>query len=283
MKVAIQGGQASFHHEAALQYFPDRQVELVECNLFRQVCSALVEGEADRGIMAIENTLAGSILPNCSLLLHTPLSVVGETYLRIRQNLMALPGQTLQDIRLVRSHPMAILQCADFLQLHPWMTGEDASDTADSAKEIQQQQLIGVAAIAGALAAKRYKLEVLAENIECEKSNYTRFLVLSRDKLSDELHSGKCTLSFRARHEPGALVNVLDIFKRLDLNLTLIQSVPLVGRPYEYSFHTDFEWAGRDQFDESIHQLKTATTALHIIGVYKKGQRPNGYLDGQAG
>ncbi len=274
MKIAIQGGQASFHHEAALQFFPDRDVEIVECNLFRQVCSALVEGRVDRGIMAIENTLVGSILPNCSLLKDFPLTVIGETYLRIRQHLMALPGQQLEDIKTVRSHPMAILQCSDFLQAHPWMVGEDAFDTADSAKEIREKKLSGIGAIAGRLAAEKYELEILAKSIESQKSNYTRFLVLSHEEESAELSSGKCTLSFSTRHKPGALVDVLAIFKDLGLNLTLIQSVPLAGRPYEYSFHTDFEWGNRTAFDECLDLLKSETSGLHIIGVYSKGELP---------
>lgn len=273
MKVAIQGGQGSFHHEAALRYFSGQDLELTECNLFNQVCDAITAGSVARGVMAIENTLAGSMLPNYILLMENSLFVVGEIHLRVRQNLMALPNQSLNDIRMVRSHPMALLQCSKFLSSHPVIVAHEAFDTADSARDIRNSQLKGVAAIASHLAAKLYGLEVLAADIENEKANYTRFLILARDRLPQESPADKSTIIFSTRHEPGALVDVLSVFRKLRCNLTLVQSVPMTGRPYEYCFCVDYEWDDRSVFEESLRQLQKVAFAVNLIGVYKRGEK----------
>ncbi len=274
MKIAIQGGPASFHHIAAENYFDQFDLDLICCDRFPQVCTALAENRADAAVMAIENTSAGSILPNCSLPIHHSLAIVGETYLRVEHNLMALPGQVLDDIATVRSHPMALLQCAGFLRDHPKLRSLESFDTAESAREIRETLMLGVAAIASTKASNLYDLEILAPGIETEKRNFTRFLILSRESAAAPTAADKATLSFLTRHTPGALVAVLDIFSRMNLNLTLIQSVPLPGRPYEYSFYVDVEWSDREIFERALYELRAATLELHIVGIYQKGLRP---------
>ncbi len=275
MKIAIQGGQASFHHTATLQYFGDEEdITLVECQTFRELCKTLTNKGADLAVMAIENTLVGSILPNYSLLKEYPIHIIGETYLHIEQNLIALPGQHISDIRFVRSHPMALLQCSDFLEDHPHMLPEETVDTAISAREIAERQSSGVAAIASRLAAKLYDLEVLKGGIENLHHNYTRFLVLSAQPNINSLDANKASLNFHVSHEVGALSQALNIFVEHKLNLSLIQSIALPMHPHKYAFHVDLEWHQRELFDTAISKIKELSRELHILGIYKKGERP---------
>lgn len=274
MKIAIQGGKASFHDMVTRQYFKDQPVELVECRTFRQQCSYLIEGTVDFVVMAIENSLAGGILPNYSLLERFPFKIIGERYLHIKQNLMALPGQTLQDITLVRSHPMALHQCSEFLEQHPHLHGEETHDTADSAREIREQMLTGVAAIAGQLAAELYQMEILAESIENIKDNYTRFLVLSKNGQSRPETANKASLSFHVMHHVGALADVLDVFRDHKVNLALIQSIPIPGKPDEYAFHVDVEWHDANHYDQAIAVAAKITREFKILGEYCSGEKP---------
>lgn len=283
MKVAIQGGQASFHHMAAQQYFNEQPFELAECRTFRQLCQVLQCGEADIAVMAIENSLVGSILPNYALLQEYPFQIIGETYLHIQQNLIALPGQSLKDIHFVRSHPMALLQCSEFLEQHPHLRALETFDTAESAREIREKLLAGVAAIAGKLAAERYQLTILAEEIENVKQNYTRFLILSREALREKgAMADKASLNFHLKHRVGALAEALDIFRRCGLNLTLIQSLPIPGRPSEYAFQVDLEWEERQGLEEGIEALRRLSNQIQILGIYPKGALPHDYSGGKA-
>ncbi|MCB0261180.1 MAG: prephenate dehydratase [Calditrichae bacterium] len=274
MKIAIQGGQASFHHMAARQYFNDSDIGIIECPTFRKLCNTLRDGSADLAVMAIENTLVGSILPNYHLLQTFPVHIIGEIYLHIEQNLMALPGQSLEGIRCVRSHPMALLQCSDFLEQHPGMLGEETADTAESAREIRERGLNGVAAIAGRLAAELYDLEILAERIENLKHNYTRFLILSPTPNHDQISANKASVNFHLRHQVGALADALNIFRDHEINLTLIQSIALPTRPHEYAFHADLEWEQPARFEQAMQQIRTISADLQILGIYQKGERP---------
>jgi len=274
LKIAIQGGPASFHDMAACKYFAEGKIEISPYRTFRQECADLLAGKVDYAVMAIENSLAGCILPNFALLEEMPITIVGETYLQIRQHLMALPGQTLADIESVRSHPMALHQCSEFLEAHPEMRSVETHDTAESAREIRDHELRGVAAIAGDLAAERYRLEILAKSIENIKDNYTRFLVLARAGTVRPEAANKASLSFHVPHEVGALVNVLSIFSEHSVNLGLIQSVPIPGRPDEYAFHVDLEWQDRRDFDRVLGQAANVTRELHVLGEYKAGERP---------
>jgi len=282
MKIAIQGGQASFHDMASRQYFSGRRIELRECRTFRQLCNSLLEKEADFAVMAIENSLVGSILPNYNLLQEYPFHIIGETYLHIRQHLMALPGQALADIRYVRSHPMALHQCSNFLEERPEIRAIETFDTAESAREIRENNLQGVAAIAGSLAAERYRLTILAEEIENLKQNYTRFLILSRRAENNGVIPSKASINFHLKHQVGALAEVLDIFRKFRINLTLIQSIPILGRPNEYAFHIDLEWTEREAFEQSLSVVRHFSKEIRVLGIYPKGVLPYDYSGGQA-
>ena len=275
IRVAIQGGIASFHDLAARQYFPDHSLKPVACKTFKQVVMAVEEKAVDYGMMAIENSLVGSILPNYSLLQRYPVTIVGEYYLAIHHHLLALPGQKLSDITIVRSHPMALQQCSDFLEVHPHLQQLEWYDTAESAREIAEKKEEGIAAIASDLAAKTYQLEILAANIENLASNYTRFFVLAKKDEVETRTGNKASVIFQLRHEVGALADALQIFKENRLNLTLIQSVPIPGRPNEYRFQVDVEWLENSDFEQAVIQAKNKMREFQILGIYRKAQIPS--------
>ncbi len=276
MKIAIQGGEASFHDMAVREHFTDSEIDLIQCWTFRQQCTELAKGRADCAVMAIENSLAGSILPNYGLLEEFPITIVGEIYLQIQQHLMALRGQRLSDIETVRSHPMALLQCSNFLENHSQIRSVETHDTAESACEIREKNLKGVAAIAGTLAAERYQLAILAESIENDKLNYTRFLILEKENGGTQQDlSNKASLVFHVGNTVGALSNVLDIFRDCSLNLALIQSTPIMGRPDEYAFHVDINWQREDDFAKALQKIRRLTKELKVLGKYRAGTKPN--------
>lgn len=269
MKVAIQGIKACFHEMAAQKHF-GKNVEPIECMTFQQLCEQVECGEAEFGVMAIENTIAGSLLQNYSLLMKYGFYVVGEVYLNIQMNLMALPGQSIEDIKTVQSHPIALSQCAEFLWNVPHINWVEVDDTALAAKDIAENNKQGVAAIANILAAEYYCLEILAKRIETHHQNFTRFLILSKqNKKVDE--ANKASICLQLKHENGSLAKVLQIFSANNLNLTKIQSVPIVGKPYEYKFHIDMEWIDYNDFLVAMNEIKPSTTSTIIIGEYKKG------------
>jgi prephenate dehydratase len=273
MKVAIQGVKASFHDVAARVFFTNKNVDPVECSTFRELCEVLKGKKAEFAMMAIENSIAGSILPNYSLLETFHLKIVGEVYLRIEMNLMALPGQKLEDLKFVQSHPMALFQCEDFLHQYPSLQILEAADTAESAKNIKDKNLLKYGAIASQLAAMTYNLEILKSGIETNKQNYTRFLVVSREA-KEANDTNKCSLRFETGHSPGSLVNILKIFLVHDINMTKIQSVPILGRPYEYSFHVDLEWDDKKKYALALNELKSKAINLLHFGDYLRGDRP---------
>ncbi|CAN5895646.1 prephenate dehydratase [soil metagenome] len=271
LKIAIQGGPASFHDVVARQYFEQQRTGIIPCMTFQQVCAELREGRADYAVMAIENTLAGSILGNYTLLQQNPLHIIGERYLRIEQNLMALPGQTLADIKTVRSHPMALLQCSKFLVAHPGMQALEASDTAESAREIQEQQLKGVAAVASRLAAERYQLTILEERIEDFKDNYTRFLILAREPKPNESDTNKASVILRLHHRVGELGRVLEVFKRHYINMSLIQSIPNPIQQAEFSILVDLEYDFIEAFREAMAEVGEIAINVNLLGNYRRG------------
>lgn len=270
-RIAIQGIEASFHDMAAHQFFSDIAIEVFPCRTFEQLCKSVAAGDCDFGLMAIENSLVGSILPNYNLLGKYPLQVTGETYLHIEQNLMALPGQKLQDIHSVRSHPMALHQCSEFLEKHPSIRGVETFDTAESARDVQQQQLSGVAAIASRKAASRYGLEILASEIENLKQNYTRFLVIEHGQ-AESITGNKASISFRVKHQVGSLAQTLTVLQNRQINLTKIQSIPVPGVMNEYAFHVDLLFSDEKNFKAAITDLRPATRTLHLLGTYTQGQ-----------
>lgn len=275
LKIAIQGGKSSFHDLAARSYFPNNHLTIVECRTFHQVCDELKNNHVNLALMAIENTLVGSILPNYSLLEEYPLYIIGEIFLHIEQHLMALPGQTISEISSVRSHPMALLQCSEFLEKYSHLRLLETFDTADSAREIREQNLGRVAAIAAKEAAERYRLNIIASGIENIKQNYTRFLILSRQKNNNDKTANKASVSFHLQHKVGALVDALNVFKNNSINLTLIQSVPLPGCPQEYAFHADLEWEDLNKFYNAIEQVKISTNNFQTLGLYNSGINPS--------
>lgn len=275
LKIAIQGVRASFHDMAAQRYFADQAFSVLECASFRRLCQAVAGGEVDYAMMAIENSNAGSILTNYLLMEQHAIRIVGEVYQRIEMCLMALPGQALQELHTVQSHPMALLQCDEFLSHYPHLKVIEAADTAESAKDIREKNLQGVAAIAGRLAGEVYQLNILEKGIETNKQNYTRFLVISKgQRFKPDDHPDKASLRFEIPHRPGSLLAVLNVFEKHGINMTKLQSVPILGRPYEYSFHVDLEWQSDDRYRVALDEIKSKTINLIHFGDYKKDERP---------
>jgi len=273
-RIAIQGGYGAFHEIAAYSYFKDDSIEIVPRNTFKDLFSALMKGKVDYGITAIENSLAGSILPNYSLLLESKMKVIGEIFLRIRQNLVALPGQKITDIKEVYSHPMALLQCQTFFDDYPDIRLIDSIDTALSAKKIAEEKTPGIAAIASDLAAQKYNLEILASGIETNKNNYTRFLILE-DKCNGgfvDKNVNKSSISFDLAHKIGSLSKILSIFSYHEINLSKIQSMPIIGKGWEYQFYVDLEFDNYDMYQQSLRAVDPFTSSLHILGEYYKGE-----------
>ncbi|HTS45927.1 MAG TPA: prephenate dehydratase [Puia sp.] len=270
-KVAIQGYEGSFHQVAARQFL-GKNVSIIPCATFYEVIKiASNNKESDGGVMAIENSIAGSILPNYNLLQKSSLRIVGEIYLQIRQHLMVNPGVTLEDIREVHSHPMAIQQCLDYLDKHNWKLVE-TEDTALSAKLIHQHHSKHAAAIASKLAADLFQLHVIAPNIHTMKNNYTRFLILQREEVSEKIdNADKASLNFQTDHSRGSLARVLTAIADGGINLSKLQSFPIPGSDWKYSFHVDMEFSTLEQFNKVIESITPITAGLKIYGVYKKG------------
>jgi prephenate dehydratase len=239
-RVAIQGIAASFHEVAAKTYFSE-SIETVECLTFHRLCEALKNDEADYAVMAIENSIAGSILPNYFLLQEYHFSIVGELYIPIHMHLLALPGVKISDLKVIESHPMAIRQCTEFLHTLNGVEIRESDDTALSAKRVKEMKLKDTAAIANEFAAKRFGLKILDRRIETHKKNFTRFLVL-QNRSNGKMESNKASLSFEVANAVGSLAEALMTFKNYAINLTKIQSIPIVGKPNEYSIHIDVEW-----------------------------------------
>jgi prephenate dehydratase len=272
--VAIQGYEGSFHQVAAQQFY-NKDIEVIPCATFREVVKiAANKKESDGGVMAIENSIAGSILPNYNLLQKSNLQIVGEIYLQIRQHLLVNPGVKLEDIREVHSHHMALLQCIDFLEKYPQWKLVETEDTALSAKHLHQHRSKHTAAIASKLAAELFELQILAPNIHTMRNNYTRFLVLQRE---DQARSGsqagadKASVNFHTDHSRGSLARVLTKIADGGINLSKLQSFPIPGSEWEYSFHADMEFDSLEQFHAVIDSIKPITVALKVYGIYKKG------------
>ena len=268
--VAIQGIAASFHEIAAITYFGE-DIRTVECLSFQALCEALKDGRADHAVMAIENSIAGSILPNYFLLQEYHFSIVGELYLPIHMHLLALPGVKLSGIKTIESHPMAIRQCTDFLNGLKGVEVRESDDTALSARKVSEGNLTATAAIANERAAKLFGLHILEKRIETHKKNFTRFLVLTR-RCRPAGDANKASMCFEVAHTVGSLADVLTMLKSNNINLTKIQSIPIIGKPSEYSIHIDVEWKGRKHYDSAIRELLMQVHNLNILGEYKKAR-----------
>jgi prephenate dehydratase len=272
-RVSIQGYEGSFHQVAARQFFGE-DVEVITCATFREVVRVASDGkESDGGIMAIENSIAGSILPNYNLLQKSELRVIGEIYLQIGQQLLVNPGVRLEDIREVHSHPMALLQCIDYLEKYPNWKLVETEDTALSAKHLHQHRSKHVAAIASELAATLFGLEILSPNIQTMRNNFTRFLILQRADVAREVaEPDKASVNFHTDHSRGSLARVLTKIADGGINLSKLQSMPIPGSDWEYSFHADMEFDGVDQFQRVVDEIRPITAELKILGTYKKGR-----------
>lgn len=270
LRVAIQGIATSFHEVAALTYF-DEPIETIECLSFHQLCEKLKHSKADVAVMAIENSIAGSILPNYFLLQDYHFTIAGELYLPIHMHLLALPGVKLSDITCIESHPMAIRQCTEYLHALNGVEIRESDDTALSAKRVGELKLKNTAAIANEHAAKKYGLQILEKRIETHKKNFTRFLILTK-RSNGKIESNKASLSFEVANEVGSLAEALMTLKNNSINLSKIQSIPIIGRPSEYSIHVDVEWKKRKNYDDAMSQVLRQVKNLNVLGEYKKAQ-----------
>ncbi|MDP4209782.1 MAG: prephenate dehydratase [Bacteroidota bacterium] len=273
-RIAIQGGAGAFHEIAALHYFGSENIEIVPSLTFKDLFKTLKTQNADYGIMAIENMVAGSILPNYSLLRESNMKIIGEIYLRIIQNLVAMPGQTIDQLTEVYSHPMAILQCQKFFEEYPHIRLIESFDTALSAKDIADKKQMGIGAISSAQAAEKYGLEVMNSSIETNKMNYTRFLILADKDEEIELDQpvNKASMQFSLAHEIGSLAKILSIFSYFDINLTKIQSLPIVGKEWEYFFYVDVEFSDYKIYEHALNSIRPFTSEFGILGEYCKGK-----------
>ncbi|NCW13079.1 MAG: chorismate mutase [Chitinophagia bacterium] len=273
-KVTIQGYEGSFHQVAA-RHFYGKNVEVIPCDTFREVVKIGADKKlSDGAVMAIENSIAGSILPNYNLIQKTKLQVIGEVYLSISQNLLANPGVRLEDIKEVHSHPMAILQCLDYLEKYHWKLVE-SEDTALSAKQVHQHKSKHVAAIASKLAANLYDLNVLSPDIHTQKNNITRFLVMSPQVGKAELKidgANKASIYFQTDHSRGILSKVLAKIANGNVNLSKLQSMPIPGSNFKYGFYADLEFDQQKQIEKVLEEVKGLTNNMKVFGLYKKGK-----------
>ncbi|MBN2237592.1 MAG: prephenate dehydratase [Bacteroidales bacterium] len=280
IKVAIQGVSGAFHEIASKTYFADEETEIIQCLTFNDLFDSLLFGEANYGVLAIENSLVGSIIPNYALLSDSKLKILGEVFLRIEQNLITLKGQKLEDITEIYSHPMAIEQCLEFLNplRRSGVRILDSEDTALSAKRIADDQLQGIAAIASSLAAEIYDLQILEKGIETNKKNFTRFLVISNqtnyENRKNSSKINKASLYFKLPHEEGSLSHVLSVLAFYKINLSKIQSLPIVGKEWEYLFYIDLTFPDYTKYLQALDAIRPLTSKLTILGEYEKGNRP---------
>jgi len=272
-KIAIQGNQGSFHHVVAKKCFKD-DFTLVVCETFDDTVKAVLKGDADQAIMAIENSIAGSIIPNYALIDRNDLQIVGEYSLSIHHQLMALSGQKIEDIKEVHSHPMALLQCKDFFHQHPHIRLVEAEDTADEARRISEDQLQGLGAIASQEAADLYGMEILAASIQTIKNNVTRFVIIqSKGQLIAEKKINKAALKFILDHQRGSLAAVLNVMSDCQLNLTKIQSLPVIQTPGKYAFFVDVTFDDFTHYEKARKLIAIMASEFKILGEYAQHQR----------
>jgi prephenate dehydratase len=270
--VAIQGIKGSFHHIVSQQYF-DNGITIEECMSFDKVVDSLLSKRCDAAIMAIENSIAGSILPNYALIDNHHLHIIGEHYLDIQHNLMALPNQSINDIQEVYSHPMALLQCKEFFKKHPHIKLIEDKDTAEVAERIHLKQLHGIAAIASDLAAELFQLDIIAKSIQTIKHNETRFVIVktSNSEISEN-DINKASLKFDTDHKRGSLAAILNVMSDCKLNLTKIQSLPKIETPWKYAFFVDVTFEDYEHFRKAKSIIQIMSEKFKILGEYKNSR-----------
>jgi prephenate dehydratase len=270
--IAIQGIKGSFHHEVAQQYF-NLNTEVVECMSFDSAVDSLLQEQTDTIVMALENSIAGSIIPNYALIDHHNLDIVGEYYLDIQHNLLALNGQSIGDIKEVHSHPMALLQCKVFFKDYPHIKLVEAKDTADVAKQINAAQIKGIAAIASKNAAELYDLKILAPSIQTIKHNETRFVIVKRQNHEIERKGiNKASLKFELDHKRGSLATILNVMSDCKLNLTKIQSLPKIDTPWKYAFFVDVTFETYGDYEKANAIMKIMAENFKVLGEYKNAR-----------
>lgn len=278
-RVAIQGVSGAFHEIAARQYFDGEDIEIIPCTTFKDLFHLLADDPSILGIVAIENTIAGSLLQNHNLLRESGCKIIGEHKLRISHTLAALPGQTISDITEVYSHPIALMQCEEFLEQHHHLRAVESDDTALSAKEIAENKITGRAAICSAFAAQKYGLEILADGIETNKRNFTRFLIIAQPELAEkmvkDIHLDKSSMVFTLPHEEGSLAKVLSILSFYHVNLTKIQSLPIVGREWEYQFYINLTYDNYERYRQSLDAVRPLLKDFQLLGEFKEAKTPN--------
>ena len=270
-KIAIQGVKGCFHEQAARLFYEEHGhivPEIVECLTFKGLYKSMDEGRADAAVMAIENTVSGGLLPNFELLRKYDRKIKGEVFLRIQQNLMALPGQTIEDIKEVRTHYMAINQTREFFKDYPWIRLVESEDTAKSAADVAEGQLKGVGAVASTLAAELYGLDILAESIETYKQNFTRFLILDDELKVNKAAINKASMCFTLAHTPGSLAHVLTILSFYGMDLTRIQSLPIPGQEWQYFFYVDIKFDDYIRYEQALSAVRPLMEDLNILGEY---------------
>lgn len=269
--IAVQGVKGCFHEQAARMFYEKQGFatpEIVECSTFEDLYRSMELGKADAAVMAIENTVSGGLLPNFELLRKYDRRIKGEIFLRIQQNLMALPGQSLKDIKEVRTHYMAINQTREFFKDCPWIRLVESEDTAKSAAEVSLNGLAGVGAVASVLAADLYGLEILAESIETYKQNFTRFLVFDDGLQVDRSDINKASMCFTLQHTPGSLAHVLTILSFYGMNLTRIQSLPIPGHEWQYFFYVDIKFDDYVRYEQALAAVRPLMEDLDVLGEY---------------
>jgi prephenate dehydratase len=268
-KVAIQGIKGSFHHQVALEYY-HQDIEVDECMSFEELVDSLLSGKSNQAVMAIENSIAGSIIPNYALIDKNNLHIIGEYYMDIHQNFMALKGQKLEDISEVHSHPMALLQCMEFLKKLTNIKLVEDKDTAETARRIHQNQLTGIAAIASKTASKMYDLEILVPEIQTINNNMTRFVILNKENsFVPKQEINKASLKFELDHKRGSLAAVLNVMSDCKLSLTKIQSLPKIETPWKYSFFVDVTFDDYDDYSKAKSLLEIMAEYFKVLGEYK--------------
>lgn len=267
-RIAIQGIKGSFHHQVALDYF-NETILVDECMSFDSLVESILNKKSTYAVMAIENSIAGSIIPNYALLDNNNLKIIGEYYLSVHHNFMSLKGQEINHITEVHSHPMAILQCKEFFKNYPHIKLVEDKDTAETAKRIHDNQLKGIGAIASKTAAKLYDLEILASEIQTINNNQTRFVIIGENQNQNVEHINKASLKFELEHKRGSLATVLNVMSDCKLNLTKIQSLPKIETPFQYAFFVDITFDDYKDYQKGKQLLEIMTTNFKILGEYE--------------
>ncbi|OAD45882.1 prephenate dehydratase [Polaribacter atrinae] len=269
--IAIQGAEGSNHHKVARDFY-GTSIDLKECMSFDVLVDSLLDNTADLGIMALENTIAGSIIPNYALIDQNNLHIIGEEYLNIHHHLMALKGQGIEDIKEVWSHPMALLQCKEFFKKYPHIKLVEDVDTAEVAKRISKENLVGIAAIAPRIAAEIFDLEVIEDELQTIKDNSTRFVIVQTEKPAIDEEVNKASLKFQLSHKRGSLAAILNVMSDCKMNLTKIQSLPVIETPWKYSFFVDVTFEAYKDYEKAQAIIEIMAEEFKILGVYKNGR-----------